>query len=360
MKMKLAENIRMFRKQKKLTQEQLAEALGVTVGAVYKWEAELSLPELHTIMELADFFDTSVDVLLGYEMRDNRLQATTERLKRYCDEKDRTGLAEAEKALQKYPNSFDIVYRSAVLYTMFGIEKKEKPLLNRALKLLESSRLRLVQNTDPQISEATIYGKMATVLLNLGEAHQAVSLLQKHNVGGMYDDVIGQILAADSKRPDEALPFLSKALLSHTVALINTVIGYVNVYFEKKEYDSASAILCWTSEMLYGLKEGEQVGFFDKINCVLLILLAATQLRLGDTQKADDTLLQARRLAEQFDASPCYRLQSVRFAADAEHAAAYDDLGATAMESIQKTLRSLEDAALNTMWEEQKRHEEIK
>ena len=39
MKMMLAENIRAFRKERSLTQEQLAEALGVTAGAVYKWEA---------------------------------------------------------------------------------------------------------------------------------------------------------------------------------------------------------------------------------------------------------------------------------------------------------------------------------
>ena len=37
MEIRLAENIRAFRKQKQLTQEQLAEVLGVTVGAVYKW-----------------------------------------------------------------------------------------------------------------------------------------------------------------------------------------------------------------------------------------------------------------------------------------------------------------------------------
>ncbi|MDE5746393.1 MAG: helix-turn-helix domain-containing protein, partial [Acetatifactor sp.] len=37
MDLKLAENIRAFRKQRSLTQEQLAEVLGVTVGAVYKW-----------------------------------------------------------------------------------------------------------------------------------------------------------------------------------------------------------------------------------------------------------------------------------------------------------------------------------
>ena len=75
MKMRLAENIRAFRKERSLTQEQLSEALGVTAGAVYKWEAKLSIPELELIIQMADFFDTSVDVLLGYEVKDNRLEA---------------------------------------------------------------------------------------------------------------------------------------------------------------------------------------------------------------------------------------------------------------------------------------------
>ena len=62
MKLTLSENIRSFRKERKMTQEQLATVLGVTVGAVYKWESGLSVPELDLIVEMADFFDTSVDV----------------------------------------------------------------------------------------------------------------------------------------------------------------------------------------------------------------------------------------------------------------------------------------------------------
>lgn len=47
---RLAENIRVLRKERSLTQEQLAEVLGVTTGAVYKWEAKLSQPELNMVM----------------------------------------------------------------------------------------------------------------------------------------------------------------------------------------------------------------------------------------------------------------------------------------------------------------------
>lgn len=43
MQIRLAENIRALRRQHRFTQEQLAESLGVTPGAVYKWEAGDSL-----------------------------------------------------------------------------------------------------------------------------------------------------------------------------------------------------------------------------------------------------------------------------------------------------------------------------
>ena len=75
MTLSLAENIRALRKERKMTQEALATVLGVTVGAVHKWEAGMSVPELDMIVRMADFFDSSVDALLGYRMQDNNLDA---------------------------------------------------------------------------------------------------------------------------------------------------------------------------------------------------------------------------------------------------------------------------------------------
>lgn len=118
-------------------------------------------------------------MLLGYEVKDNRRQTTAERLRRYRTEKDRAGLAEAEKALQKYPNDFEIVYRSAGLYRVFGIVEGDEALLRRALTLLDKARLLLPQNTDPQISETVLYAETAQTLLSLGEADKAVSLWKR-------------------------------------------------------------------------------------------------------------------------------------------------------------------------------------
>ena len=192
-------------------------------------------------MELADLFDTSVDVLLGYEMKDNRRQTAAERLQRCRVEKDRTGLAEAEKALQKYPNDFAIVYRSAALYRVFGIVEADEALLRRALALLDKARLLLPQNTDPKISETILYAETAQTLLSLGEADKAVSLWKTHNTGGFYSHIIGSTLSSSCDRPQEALPFLSDALLNACADLVNIVVGYLNVYYKQRDFAAAQA-----------------------------------------------------------------------------------------------------------------------
>ena len=262
MEIKLADNIRTFRKQRSLTQEQLAEVLGVTVGAVYKWEAKLSVPELRLIMEMADFFDTSVDVLLGYEMKDNRQAATILRLKKYLNDKAYIGVSggidEAEKALKKYPNSFEIVYTCAFLYQVSGMERADKEKLRRALELFEHSRLLLDQNTDPTISELTMYGHMAEIYISLGEDEQAVELLKKNNSGGIYNDLIGLTLASSCKRPDEALPFLSEALLHGVVSIFRSVMGYLNVFFEKKDFEAARGNTALVNDCFGWVKTGWQ------------------------------------------------------------------------------------------------------
>ena len=52
------------RKEKGLTQLELAEQVGVTDKAVSKWERDLSCPDVGTIPKLAEIFDISIDELM--------------------------------------------------------------------------------------------------------------------------------------------------------------------------------------------------------------------------------------------------------------------------------------------------------
>ena len=65
-----------LRKQKNMTQKELADLLSVTDKAVSKWERGLNFPDLLTMEKIAQIFDTSVVELLGIEDYSNRQVAS--------------------------------------------------------------------------------------------------------------------------------------------------------------------------------------------------------------------------------------------------------------------------------------------
>lgn len=66
-KLNLSDNMIRLRHQRKLTQEALADFLGVTKASVSKWEKGINTPDLLLLPQLAAFFDVTVDELIGYE-----------------------------------------------------------------------------------------------------------------------------------------------------------------------------------------------------------------------------------------------------------------------------------------------------
>lgn len=61
----IGKKIRELREAKKMSQKELAKLLNITPQAVSKWELDKSLPDLETLVKLCDYFQISIDQLLG-------------------------------------------------------------------------------------------------------------------------------------------------------------------------------------------------------------------------------------------------------------------------------------------------------
>lgn len=59
-------NLKKLRLEKGISQHALAEHCNISQQSIYKYENGLAEPELTTLMRLADFFNTSIDYLVGY------------------------------------------------------------------------------------------------------------------------------------------------------------------------------------------------------------------------------------------------------------------------------------------------------
>ena len=65
MRMTMGQIIRKLRKERNLTQEELAEQLNITPQAISRWESETGMPDISQVVPLANVFGVSVDVLFG-------------------------------------------------------------------------------------------------------------------------------------------------------------------------------------------------------------------------------------------------------------------------------------------------------
>lgn len=131
--MELNCNIIRFRKERGLTQEQLANLLNVSVSAVSKWELGANCPNLELLPSLAEIFQISIDSLLGYEKSYKNLDKEIDRINSLLEkEKYKIAIEESLVVLQRYPNDIRInkiiadSYYSLCFSTNMDDEKKRK------------------------------------------------------------------------------------------------------------------------------------------------------------------------------------------------------------------------------------------
>lgn len=352
MKLSLSENIGRLRREHSMTQEQLAESLGVTFAAVSKWERGVATPELSLIAEMADLFSVSIDALVGYSFQNHDRQTVIARLKQASHKRGCEAMVpELEKALKRYPNCFDVVYYSALIYQLQGLVQRRTEYARRALTLYQQACLLVSQNTDPDISEISIRVKMAEVHLGLEEYEQGLALLKQYNPCRLNHPLIGYTLASGCNDPQSALPYLSMALLVLTQTHMDIVMGYLNVYIKTGDYPEALALSDWALAFFPGLRRPEVRSYMDKSEASLWVIRAEILLALKRQEDALSSLRTAKAIALQFDAAPGYDARRVRFVSCQKPATAFDDMGDTAMLSLDRVIAQHTDPELSKLWE---------
>ena len=126
MEIRLGEKIKTLRKQKNMSQEVLAQVLGVTFQAVSKWETGAAMPDVSMIPAIARFFEVSTDELFDFNLIEQE-----ERVMELCGEAAEYRFSDPAKsetmlreALKQFPGN-EIILNN-LLYTMRAPERNEE------------------------------------------------------------------------------------------------------------------------------------------------------------------------------------------------------------------------------------------
>ncbi len=135
----IGENIKRLRRERELTQETLADFLGVTFQSVSKWERSESYPDITLLPAIASFFNVSYDELLGSDetFKEKKIQ-------QYIDEysdmrvKDSPYVYEQmSKAVKEFPGDFRLIvrYLEMLISTKSNINSDSELILEEVEKI---------------------------------------------------------------------------------------------------------------------------------------------------------------------------------------------------------------------------------
>lgn len=141
----IGKRIKELRKEKDLTQEKLADMLGITYKAVSKWECGLTTPDISMIVPLSRLLDVSTDELLGVVPieKDERKGYFDKEYHQFWLKDHKEDLETARQAVKEYPNDMRYVHwlASNEWYVGYDVEnmgtETEKELLESSAKHFE-------------------------------------------------------------------------------------------------------------------------------------------------------------------------------------------------------------------------------
>lgn len=181
------------RKEKGITQEQLADYIGISKASVSKWESGLSYPDVLLLPELATYFNISVDELLGYSP-----QLTKEDIKKIYNKLSYEFavkpfdevMEQCNKLIKKYYSCFPFLLSMIKLLlnysTLVKTEVIKKEIFQQCILL--SKRIKEESENISDIKNANTMEALAEMAL--GNSEEVIRLLDNKLAPYSGDDVI--------------------------------------------------------------------------------------------------------------------------------------------------------------------------
>ncbi len=120
------EKIKKLRKQKDMTQEQLAEYMCVSPQAISRWETGATYPDISVLPQLAELFNVTIDALLGVDEKEKcrEINAVIDEAERIIDTgRVEDAIIKLREALNKYPNNERLL--CCLMYALYVASEDE-------------------------------------------------------------------------------------------------------------------------------------------------------------------------------------------------------------------------------------------
>lgn len=309
--MKLGTNIKSMRKERELSQEQLAEVMGVSTASISKWETGQTAPELTMLMGLADYFEVSVDTLMGHEVSGNRVETLLAEMDRAEEENDFSQAKEiAEKLLRNYPNSAEVVERVANCYYRIRVKTDDKKAIETSIEL--TKRLFALEADETGMKRFELLGSLGNQYSMAGNWKMARECYTKGNVCNVNDRELAYLLTSEEK-DKEAITAISDVWAKNMYFILMDIIKMAEGWKNLGEYQKAEEALLWGCRAVENLS-GEYVAHLKDVKSTMYFILAVNAEENEDIERADKYIISALKgetQGEGYDFLTCSKSEKV-------------------------------------------------
>jgi len=188
--MNIGNNIKKLRREREITQEQLAEYLNISVSAISQWECNKTAPDISLLAPLANIFEVSADVILGIDIDTKEKKIDEIYMSAYNDSVAgyRERAAETlKKGLAEYPDSYKLMLACAPSGNDEASLREAASIYQKVIDGCSDNKLRL----DAIQSACMTYPK-------IGRREEAVALAKSLPVYNMSsNEMLTQIYEGD-------------------------------------------------------------------------------------------------------------------------------------------------------------------
>lgn len=227
------------RREKGVTQEELAKYIGVSKASVSKWETGLSYPDIVFLPQLAAYFNISVDELIGYEpqMTKEDINKLYHKLAVDFAEKSFDEVVEnCHEIIKKYYSCFPLLLQMGILLLNHGLllkdREKQISLLQEVKELfvrvkVESSDVELARQALNLEAACCIYTADPKGALELLEDSNNRVIISNETITAMAYQMLG--------KNEDAKKTLQISMYQYILILIDVFNLYSTFYMNDKE-----------------------------------------------------------------------------------------------------------------------------
>lgn len=289
----IGKRIKELRKKKDLTQEKLADMLGITHKAVSKWECGMTIPDISMIVPLARLLNVSTDELLGMtKIESDKQKAEFDRL--YNTVHSSAQYEIAFKAVKEYPNEIkylrwkaDCIYMRA--YDEYSTQEVFLNEIENAYKIYKL----VFENSDGELqNEVLAQIVTALAVLKRNEESKKYAMMYPKPPTIDRDTLLGYALTGDEK-----LKHSQNMILKHLDALIFILTNIRDMNDPNKQ--ELKYLICAENIINTFFPLRDYNRFYDEM--MLISIYKAIIYQYEDKEKALKSLTDAKKYAVCFD-----------------------------------------------------------